>query len=134
VPAGSYEVELTASRLAGNDFFVGLTFPVGSEHLTLVLGGWGGAVCGLSSIDGEDAARNPTRTVRAFRQGQQYSLHLVVRPPHVTATLDGAPLVRCDLTGHEVGLRAEVLLSRPFGIACYATRTAVHTIRWRPGP
>jgi hypothetical protein len=134
VPVGRYEIELCASRLAGNDFFVGLTFPFGSEHLTLVLGGWGGAVCGLSSIDGADAAHNRTRVVRAFRQDQPYVVHVRVRPPRITATIDGALLVDCDLSGSQVGLRPEVLLSRPLGVACYATSTALHTIRWRQCP
>src|SRR5688572_1884106 len=50
LPKTNYEVELEARRVDGNDFFVGLTFPVGDSHASLILGGWGGSVCGLSSL------------------------------------------------------------------------------------
>src|SRR3954463_5830579 len=45
VPKVNYEVELEARRVDGSDFFVGLTFPVADSHASLILGGWGGAVC-----------------------------------------------------------------------------------------
>ena len=52
-PRDSYELTLEARRVDGNDFFCGLTFPVGDECCSLILGGWGGSITGLSSIDGE---------------------------------------------------------------------------------
>ena len=36
-----YELRLEAKRVEGGDFFCGLTFPVGKEYCTLILGGWG---------------------------------------------------------------------------------------------
>src|SRR5690606_6791411 len=39
-PSGNYELEVVAARIEGTDFFCGLTFPVGDNHLTLILGGW----------------------------------------------------------------------------------------------
>src|SRR5262245_29168906 len=38
----NYEIELEAKRVDGNDFFCGLTFPVGKEFCSLICGGWGG--------------------------------------------------------------------------------------------
>ncbi|MGE3354075.1 MAG: hypothetical protein AB7O84_20225, partial [Planctomycetota bacterium] len=64
LPTADYEVELLATRAGGVDFFCALTVPTARGNLSLVLGGWGGAVCGLSSLDGRDAARNETRTQR----------------------------------------------------------------------
>jgi hypothetical protein len=61
-PKTNYEVTLYARRVDGNDFFCGLTFPVKDSFLTLVLGGWGGSLSGLSCIDGADAAHNFTQT------------------------------------------------------------------------
>ncbi len=60
-PTADYEVRFEAERLAGNDFFASLTFPVGDSFCTWVTGGWGGDIVGLSSIDGWDAADNETR-------------------------------------------------------------------------
>lgn len=68
-PKTNYEVTLYARRVEGNDFFCGLTFPVKDSFLTLVLGGWGGSLSGLSSIDGADAAHNLTQTNFYFGKG-----------------------------------------------------------------
>jgi hypothetical protein len=48
----NYEVSLQAMKVQGGDFFCGLTFPVKDSHMTLVVGGWGGSLVGVSSIDG----------------------------------------------------------------------------------
>lgn len=132
LPQQPYELECEAARLAGNDFFCGLTFPVGDGCLTLVLGGWGGAVCGLSSLDGEDAARNATRTLRAFTPGRYYRIALRVAAERVEVALDGAPFLAADLRGRALSLRPEVELCRPLGIAAFATHAAIRAVRWRP--
>ncbi|MBP8301256.1 MAG: DUF1080 domain-containing protein [Planctomycetes bacterium] len=133
-PTGHYELEVIAARRLGTDFFCGLTFPVGDNHLTLVLGGWGGTVCGLSSLDGLDAAHNATRTLRRFERGRDYTVRVRVDATAVTATLDGEPLCRTELAGHTLSLRPEVLLSRPLGLSNFATATSIRAIRWRPVP
>lgn len=133
-PRGSYELEVVAARRLGTDFFCGLTFPVGADHLTLVLGGWGGTVCGLSSLDGKDAAHNATRTLHRFEPGRDYTVRVRVDANAVSATIDGVPLCSTDLAGHALSLRPEVLLSRPLGLANFATATSVRTVRWRPLP
>src|SRR6187397_1050193 len=50
-PKMDYEVSLEAMRVAGGDFFCGLTFPVNDKPCSLIIGGWGGGTVGLSSID-----------------------------------------------------------------------------------
>lgn len=127
-----YELELTATRVSGTDFFCGLTFPVRDAHLTLILGGWGGALCGLSSLDGDDAARNDTRTLHRFENGRPYRVHLAVTPDHVAVRLDGKPLLTADLADRELSLRPEVELSIPLGIAAFTTVAQLRDIRWRP--
>ena len=130
-PRTDYELELVAKRLAGTDFFCGLTFPVGAEHLTLVLGGWGGAVVGLSCIDGEDAASNETRLVRGFERGRPYLVAVRVTGTRVEAFLDGERVVDVDTAGRDLSLRPEVLASVPLGIASYATRAEIADVRYR---
>ena len=51
-PKSNYEVRLDAQRVEGYDFFVGMSFPVGDQALTLILGGWGGYLTGLSCVGG----------------------------------------------------------------------------------
>jgi hypothetical protein len=48
----NYEIKLEAKKVTGNDFFCGMTFPVGDSFCSFIVGGWGGPVVGLSSIDG----------------------------------------------------------------------------------
>jgi hypothetical protein len=130
-PTGSYEVEVIAARIEGTDFFCGLTFPVGDHHLTLVLGGWGGSVSGLSSLDNDDASRNLTRTLKGFKSGHDYTVLIRVTDDNVTVLLDGEPFTETLLAGKELSLRAEVELSRPLGIASFQTRARIKSVRWR---
>jgi hypothetical protein len=132
LPQEPYELEVVAARSTGGDFFCGLTFPVGTEHLTLVLGGWGGTVCGLSNLDGRDAAHNPTRTLRAFARGQAVNARIEVRADAVRVFVDGAPLCQTPRQGVTLGLRAEMLPSCPLGLASFATESTVTALRWRP--
>jgi len=55
-----YQITLEAMKIEGDDFFCGLTFPVNDTQCSLILGGWGGGVVGISSIDGMDASENET--------------------------------------------------------------------------
>jgi len=57
-PVMNYEVSLEAMKISGNDFFCGMTFPIHDDYCSLIVGGWGGAVVGLSTIDGVDASEN----------------------------------------------------------------------------
>ena len=131
-PSDRYELEVVAARVDGNDFFCGLTFPVGDAHLTLVLGGWGGAVSGLSSLDGADAANNETRVVRAFEHDRDYTVRLRVTPERVEVDVDDEPLLAADLTGRMLSLRSEVLPCRPLGVCSFSTRARIRALRWRP--
>ncbi|KAA3608709.1 MAG: DUF1080 domain-containing protein [Planctomycetota bacterium] len=127
-----YELELVAARLDGSDFFCGLTFPVGEEFLTLILGGWGGATCGLSCLDGEDASANESVRYRRFETGKDYRIRIQVRRHRIQVWLDDEAFLDQDLSGRRLSLRPEVSLSRPLGIASFATSTSLASIRWRP--
>jgi hypothetical protein len=130
-PSGDYELELDAARLAGTDFFCGLTFAVGDRSLTLVLGGWGGTLCGLSCLDGRDASMNSTCCYRRFERGRAVHVRLRVERAHVQAWLDDTPLVDVDTSGHVLSLRTEVERCAPLGISTYATIGAISGLRWR---
>lgn len=131
LPTVDYEVELQAARLSGTDFFCGLTFPVRDSWATLVLGGWGGALCGISSLDGFDASENETMSLLYLETGKVYRVRLRVTATRIRAWLDDEPLVDVSIEDREVGIRPEVDLSRPFGVASFATRAAIGPIRLR---
>ena len=78
LPTTNYEISLQAMRTMGNDFFCGLTFPYKETHATLVLGGWGGSLIGISSLDDFDASENETGDAYIFEDNQWYDIRLQV--------------------------------------------------------
>jgi hypothetical protein len=133
-PRQHYELALEARRVDGNDFFCGLTFPVGADPCSLIVGGWGGGVVGLSSIDGLDAAHNDTTLYRAFDTGRWYAVRLRVTPERIECCLDEEGVIDQPLEGKTLSIRQEVMPSLPLGIATYATTAQVRNLRWRPLP
>ena len=87
-PKSNYEVRFEAARLKGSDFFATLTFPVQDSFCTWVMGGWGGDIVGLSSLDGWDASDNETRAYFNFETGRWYKLRLQVTDDRITAWID----------------------------------------------
>jgi hypothetical protein len=131
-PLMNYEVELEAQRLSGLDFFCGLTFPVEKKHLTLVVGGWGGNVVGLSSIEREDAAHNETTSSRNFEDNRWYNIRLRVEPKRIQVWIDKDRVVDLDTHQKELDLRpGEIDLSIPLGVATFRTKAAFRNIRLR---
>ena len=131
LPTANYEIELEARRVDGTDFFVGLTFPVGEAHASLILGGWGGSVCGISSLDGEDANNNETRKVMRFKRGQWYKVRLRVEPRRIQTWVDEQPVIDVDITGKTIDIRPEIGLSKPLGLSTFATSGEVKSVRLR---
>ena len=130
-PRQGYEIALDARRVEGDDFFCGLTFPVGDDACTLVLGGWGGGVVGLSCIDGADASENTTSQHREFERGRWYAVTVRVTPERIECLLDDERIIDQPLADRRISVRIEVEDSRPLGIATYATTAEARNIRWR---
>jgi hypothetical protein len=128
-PRTGYEVSLDAMRVAGNDFFCGMTFPVGKNPCTLIIGGWGGATVGLSSIDGKDAAENETTTIRNFDKNRWYHIRLEVTDKYINSWIDSDQVVNYTIGTKKLSIRPEVNLSRPFGIASWNTTAAIRNVR-----
>jgi hypothetical protein len=127
----NYELELEARRVDGNDFFCGLTFPVGKDYCSLICGGWGGGVTGLSSLDGNDASRNETSQWINYEKGRWYRVRLRVTEHRIEAWLDNKQIVDCDTTDRKIGIRGEVDPSKPLGISTWRTTGAIRNIRFR---
>ena len=130
-PKLDYEIRLEAMRVDGIDFFCGLTFPVAESHCSLIVGGWAGAVIGLSSIDGRDASENATTQYRKFDEGKWYRIRVRVTAERIRCWIDNQQVIDQDLRGRRIGTRPEVDQSKPLGIAAWQTKAALRGIEFR---
>ena len=129
LPKINYEISFDAQRVDGSDFFVGLTFPSNDSFGSLILGGWGGTVCGISSLDDEDAAHNDTRTFQSFTNGKWYHVRLRVTPTKIEAWLDDAKIIDAVTTGKKLSLRIDIEASKPLGLASFQSTAAIKEIK-----
>lgn len=128
-----YEVSLEARRVLGSDFFCGLTFPVRDSHASLIVGGWGGAVVGISSLDGQDASQNETTQYRSFMKDRWYTIRLAVTGSHISVWIDDDRVIHAATAGKKIALRSgEIEMSAPFGLATWSTTAEYRNLRWRP--
>ncbi|MCX6360849.1 MAG: DUF1080 domain-containing protein [Armatimonadetes bacterium] len=131
-PKTGYEISLEMMKVEGSDFACGLTFPVAESHASLILGGWGGGVVGVSSIDGMDASQNETTKYMGFTAGRWYTVRLRVTPGKIQVWLDGKPIVDADIAGKKISLRhGEIYRSTPLGLATFQTIGAYRALRLR---
>ena len=136
-PTVPYEIALRFRRLLGTDFPCGLTLPVAGEgrSVTLIVGGWGGGVVGISSIDGRDASENETTIYRHFEREQWYEVHMVVREERLVVSLDGKEEISVEVAGRELGLRSgEISRCAPLGLATWQSAGEIRDLRWRKLP
>jgi type 1 glutamine amidotransferase len=132
LPKIDYEVSLEAMKVEGGDFFCGLTFPVQDSFCTWIVGGWGGGVVGLSSIDGMDASENETTKYMKFDAGRWHRLRLRVAREQIEAWIDDEKIVDQSIAGRKISLRpGDIDLSKPFGVATWQTTGALRDIRIR---
>ena len=131
-PTINYEVALEAMRVMGSDFFCGLTVPVGDSFCSLIVGGWGGSLIGISSFDGMDASENETTKFVAFESKRWYRIRLRVVEGRIQGWVDQEKLIDVETTGKRISLRpGDIELSKPFGLACWETSAALRQIRMR---
>jgi 3-keto-disaccharide hydrolase len=132
-PPDDFEIRIEAARIKGSDFFAGITFPAKTSYCTWIVGGWGGEVVGLSSINGADASSNETTSVHTFELGRWYTLRLRVSGGKISAWIDDEQVVDFTIGNKYLALReGEIDRSLPFGIASYSTLARIRKIEWRP--
>jgi hypothetical protein len=128
----NFELVLEGKRIDGCDFFCTTTFPVGKDYCSFVVGGWGGAVVGLSSIDYYDASENSTTKMVEFKDKQWYRVRIRVSNAAIQGWIDDKLLVNQPRKDHKISTRMEVDDCKPLGIATWCTIGAVRDIRVRP--
>jgi hypothetical protein len=132
LPKTDYEISLDTVKVDGGDFFCGLTFPVADSSCSLIVGGWGGGIVGLSSLDGQDASENETTRSIYLETGHWYHIVLRVTPAKIEAWLDKEKIVDATITGRKVSLRAgPISMSEPLGVATYSTTAKLKNFQLR---
>ena len=133
IPSTNYELSAEAMKLDGNDFFCGLTFPVGETFASFIPGGWGGTVVGISSIDGMDASENETATFKNFENNRWYRFRVRVTPIKIQCWVDDEMVVDLLLEDRNIALRpGPIELSVPLGITAFQTESRFRNIRLQP--
>ena len=131
-PPMNYEIALDAMRVMGSDFFCGLTVPVGTNNCSLIVGGWGGSLVGISSLDDMDASENETTKYVNFEQGHWYRIRLRVTPRRLEGWIDKDKLIDVITKDKKISLRpGDIELSAPAGIASWQSTAALRNIQWR---
>lgn len=134
LPGGDYELELEAMIVDGTDFFCGLTFPVPSQGTccTLIVGGWGGTLVGISSVNGMDASLNTTRHDRPFDARRWYQIKVRVTADYLDVWIDGETVIELGILDRKLSMRSgEIEQCQPLGLATYRTAAAYRNIRLR---
>jgi|TARA_Y200000002_G_C22590767_1_gene625113 hypothetical protein len=132
LPKSNYEISLQAKRTLGSDFFCGLTFPFKESHATLILGGWGGSLIGISSLDDFDASENETGDAYVFEDNQWYDIKLRVTDEEFTVWIDEKSVIDCEVVGRKVAMRpGEIEMSIPLGLCTFATTAEIKNMTLR---
>ncbi|MGI6417967.1 MAG: 3-keto-disaccharide hydrolase [Thermoguttaceae bacterium] len=131
LPKINYEFRMEARRTMGIDFFATTTFPYNEDPCSLVVGGWAGAVVGLSCVDYYDASDNITTKYMSFKDKQWYRIHIRVSQQRIEAWIDQEKVVDLATKGHKISIRDEVDLCRPFGIATWCTEGQLRKLEIR---
>jgi hypothetical protein len=131
MPVVDYTIEYEAMRVEGTDFFGTVTFPVRSLETcaSLVVGGWGGALVGISCIDTYDASENTTRSEQKIENGKWYHFRIEVRAEEIKVWMDGRIVVNTSISGRKVSLRSgDIGKCAPFGFATYLSTGKVRGV------
>ena len=125
----NYQIELDAKRTDGSDFFCGMTFPINDDYLSMIIGGWGGKVTGLSNLNDLSAIENETTGVIDFENNKWYHIRLKVTEEKVQAWLDDERIINVDLKDKKLSIWWEQEPVRPLGISTWYTQARVKNIK-----
>lgn len=87
-PTMNYELSIEAKRVSGSDFFIALTLPIEHSFCTVIIGGWGGGLCGVSRFDYADASQNQWSQYLRLENDRWYTLRVRVTPGVLQVFLD----------------------------------------------
>ena len=131
VPTMSYELKLEVMRVEGSDFFVGLTIPIEENFCTVIIGGWGGNLCGVSSINYMDASESQWSRAVGFENNRWHTLRVRVMPNVLQIFLDEKKTYHARIdyeksTQFSLRSGSDIDKTKPLGLATYQTHA-----QWR---
>jgi hypothetical protein len=131
LPTENYEIELDAMKIEGSDFFLALTFPYKKDCASLIFGGWGGSMIGISSVNGFDAANNEYATAKEFKKKEWYHIRMRATPARIQAWISGQddPVLDVETEGKEISTRSDIDAAKPLGLSTYQTSAAYKNIK-----
>ena len=132
IPRMDYELSFEAKRTSGGDFFAAATFPINQSYVTLVNGGWGGTVTGLSSLNGADASENETRQFVKYTNDTWYRFRIHVTGEVIRCWVDDKPVAGVAYEGTQLKTRVETRSCQPLGFASYRSTGLIREIKVRP--
>ncbi|HLY72722.1 MAG TPA: DUF1080 domain-containing protein [Planctomycetota bacterium] len=133
-PRTNYEFSVEAMKLDGDNFFVGIVFPVAKETCSFVAGGWGGGVTGLSSVDHMNASENETATDQTYAKNKWYTIRLKVTPEKIEVWVDTKQVVNLELANRQISVHPAVESAAPLGLTNYETTSLFRNIRLKKLP
>lgn len=128
VPRMDYKVSAEAMRTDGQDFFYGLTFPINDQHASLIIGGWGGGVTGISNLGGMSAVENETTGYTPFENDRWYKIELSVGPKKIVVAIDQREIIQIDTKKHQYSVWPEQATMCPLGIATWKTASKIRNL------
>ena len=128
VPRINYTISAEAMRTDGEDFFYALTFPINNQHATLIIGGWGGGVTGISNLGGMSAVENETTGYTPFENQRWYSIVLKVTEAKILVTLDQQDIIEVETAKHQYSVWPEQATMCPLGIATWKTAAKIRNL------
>jgi hypothetical protein len=129
LPTMNYELTVVAKKVEGSDFFCGITFPVNKTHASMICGGWGGGLVGISSIDDNDASENGTSQFKKFEVDKWYTMRIRVMPDRLQTWIDDEQMADVDTKGKKIDIRAGIEDACPLGISTFRTTGAVKSVK-----
>ncbi len=131
LPRDNYEIRWECRRDSGYDFLCAFTFPVADQYVSLVMGGWGGGITGISSIDGRDASDNETTMFMSYEDKKWYTARVRVETTKITVWIDGKELCSHPRADHEFDIRFEMDPCTPMGIANFECDSQIRNVQLR---
>jgi hypothetical protein len=134
-----YEISWDAMRVEGSDFFSALTFPVLKKNskgedinASLVTGGWGGWVVGISSVGHQFASENETTRSYEFETGRWYRFTVQVTPQVIRCLIGGKEQFKLDTRDKTLSMHpSEIQKCEPLGFSTYQTTGAIRNVQIR---
>ena len=132
-PKEGYELAVEVKRLAGENDFCNIVFPVGSEHCVLLIGGGGErGVVGLDTVDGQRYDASGTRKSFAFESRLWYRVRLRVTKSRIEAWIDNEKLVDLARAEHRFAVSVWWQALHSLALGTWQSRVAIRSIKTRP--